>query len=196
MDIADSLVARTDQIERWLAIPGYEGIYEVSDLGRVRSLNRIVSSGHRRQGVILKPAWHQRGYPMVNLWRNNSQRMQLVHRLVLMTFVGPAPHGTEALHGDGDAANAALANLSWGTHSENQADQVAHGTHGNASKGSCPSGHEYTEANTYIYPGKPHRGCRECRREYARAWKAANPERSRELSRRAQLKYQAKKKAA
>lgn len=173
MDLSESIQPRSDQIERWRAVPGYEGSYEVSDLGRVRSVDRITTHGHRRRGVVLKPIPHERGYPMVNLWRGNVQRMQLVHRLVLLAFVGPAPSGHETLHGDGDTTNAALSNLSWGTHSENEFDQVDHGTHRNASKTHCPSGHPYDDANTYIYPGKAHRGCRTCRRDYAREYARA-----------------------
>lgn len=169
MDLTESIAPRSDQVEVWRAVPGYvEGSYEVSDLGRVRSLDRITSHGHRRRGVILKPIRHERGYPMVNLWHSNVQRMQLVHRLVLLAFVGPSPDGLEARHGDGDPTNAALTNLSWGTHSENEFDKVDHGTHRNASKDSCPSGHPYDEANTYVYPGRAHRGCRTCRREHSR----------------------------
>lgn len=179
-----------------MPVIGYEGRYEVSDMGNVRSLDRIRSHGKRWRGRTLKPIPMPRGYLLVNLWFDNKQRMFLIHRLVLTAFVGPAPEATEALHADGDPTNNSLSNLSWGTHSENMLDQVAHGTHANASKDACPSGHPYTEANTYIYPGKPHRACRECRRINLRNWKEANPERARELAQKAQRKYQAKRKAA
>ena len=149
------------------AVPGYEGRYEVSDHGRVRSLSRIRSHGRKWQGRVLKPTPMPKGYLLVNLWFDNSKRMWLVHRLVLTAFVGPPPEGMEGLHADNDPANNRLDNLSWGTHSQNQFDQVVHGTHGNASKESCPSGHPYDEANTYIYPGRAHRGCRTCRRAHA-----------------------------
>jgi hypothetical protein len=174
VNLTESIAPRSDQIERWVDVPGYVGIYEVSDLGRVRSLNRLISNGHRRQGKILKPIPHGGGYELVNLWRDNRSRMHLIHRLVLTAFEGPAPVGTEALHADGDPANNRLSNLSWGTHAQNQADQVAHGTHVNASKDRCPQGHPYDDANTYHYPGRAHRGCRTCRRQHARnARKAA-----------------------
>lgn len=95
-----------------------------------------------------------------------------MHRLVLSAFVGPAPEGMEALHRDGSRANNRIANLAWGTHAQNQRDQLAHGTHAHASKDSCPSGHPYTPENTYNYPGRPHRGCRTCRRAHMRAYHA------------------------
>lgn len=162
----------SDQLEEWRAIPGYEGRYEASSLGRVRSLDRVRSNGRKWRGRTLKPVPMVRGYLSVNLWLDNSPRMHLVHRLVLAAFVGPAPEGAEGRHMDGDPSHNALGNLSWGTHSENQYDQVRHGTHHNAGKDCCPSGHPYDEANTYIYPGRAHRGCRACRREHMRAYKA------------------------
>ena len=189
---ADEFVS--DQ-ERWLPVNGYEGHYEVSDLGGVRSLDRITSQGHQWRGRVMKQTPMPTGYLMVNLWRDNKSRMHLVHRLILTAFVGPAPEGCEVLHGDGNPAHNDLVNLTWGTHSENQLAQVAHGTHANASKDACPSGHEYTDANTYVYPGRAHRGCRTCRRTNARAWKAANPDRAHELSREANRRYRDKKAA-
>ena len=64
-----------------------------------------------------------------------------------------------------------MTNLTWGTHAENQADQVEHGTRANASKTHCPNGHAYDDENTYAYPGRSKRGCRTCRREYMRNYK-------------------------
>lgn len=196
MDLTTSIEPRSDQM-RWLPVVGYEGRYEVSDQGHVRSLDRVLRSGKPRRGRVLKQVQHPRGYLLVNLWLDNTSRMWLIHRLVLMAFVGPPPVGTEGLHADGDSGNNALVNLSWGTHSENQYDQVQHGTHVHASKDRCPAGHPYDELNTYVYPGdRPHRACRICRRENLRAWKAANPDRARELQHRAQRRYQERKRAA
>lgn len=155
--------------ETWRAVPGYEGAYEVSDLGRVRSLDRLDRCGKRRHGRLLRPISMPSGYLVVNLWCNNKSRTWLIHRLVLMAFVGEPPKSHEALHRNGDNSDNRFANLAWGTHSQNQWDQVAHGTHSNASKTHCTQGHPFTESNTYWYPGKPHRACRICRREWARA---------------------------
>lgn len=156
--------------ETWLPIPGYEGHYEASDYGRIRALDRITDTGRRWSGRMLTPSSMPTGYKVVTLWRHRKQRTQLVHRLVLLAFVGQAPEGTEALHKDGDHANNRLTNLQWGTHSQNQFDQVKHGKHPHASKNHCPVGHPYDDENTYVYPGKPHRGCRTCRREYQREY--------------------------
>jgi hypothetical protein len=157
-----------DIAEKWLAVPGYVGAYEVSSLGRVRSLNRITDRGRRWRGRLMTPSVMDNGYHTVTLWRNGAQKSALVHRLVLSAFVGTPPEGHEGLHRDGNRSNNRLENLSWGTHSENQFDQVAHGTHPNAAKTHCPLGHPFTPENTYSYPNKKHRACRICRREYAR----------------------------
>lgn len=154
--------------ERWRPVVGYEGIYEVSDQGRVRSVSRLTSHGRQRAGTLLRALNTPKGYLVVNLSRSNRICQQLVHRLVLKAFCGEPPDGMEALHGDGDPSNNTLANLRWGTHSENQADQVAHGTHPNAAKTSCAAGHPYDDSSTYAYPGRSKRGCRTCRREHTR----------------------------
>lgn len=182
--------------EQWRPIPGYEGAYEVSSLGRVRSLDRVTDRGRRWKGRVMRPAALKSGYLIVSLWREGKQTTPLVHRLVLAAFVGPAPEGCEALHANGINSDNRIANLSWGTHSENQLDQVAHGTHTKASKTHCPSGHPYDEANTYVYPNGRHRACRRCRADNQVAWRAKNPERSRDLMRAANARYRAKKKAA
>jgi len=170
-----------DLTERWLPIPGYEQSYEVSDHGRIRALDRITDRGRMWKGQMMTPATMPTGYQTVTLWQDGKQKTALVHRLVLSAFSGPAPEGTEGLHGNGDPSDNSLANLSWGTHSENQFDQVSHGTHANATKDICPSGHPYDDANTYFYPGKPHRACRECRRTYQRQYQRMLRTRAAEL---------------
>lgn len=122
-------------IEVWRAVPGYEGRYEVSDLGRVRSLDRTVelirlgkTTTRRRKGVVLSPGLTPEGYLLVVLHRDDGGSTRRVHRLVLEAFVGPAPSGTQALHGDGDEGNCRLSNLRWGTPKENSADAIRHGT--------------------------------------------------------------------
>ena len=182
--------------EEWRPIPGYDGAYEASTLGRVRALDRITDRGRKWRGQMMTPTSIPRGYQVVTLWRGGKQSVMLVHRLVLLTFIGPAPDGMEALHGNGDPKDNSISNLRWGTHAENQADQVAHGTHVNASKEVCPSGHPYTEENTYYYPGKPHRACRQCRRINMANWVAKNRERHLELNRESQRRYKERKKAA
>lgn len=154
--------------ETWLPVPGYEGIYEVSDLGRVRSLDRIDRCGRQLYGRVLKLRNDKDGYQQFHAG-GSPRRILRVHRLVLLAFTGaPAGVSTECLHIDGNPANNRLANLRWGTVSENIADQIRHGTHRNSSKTHCPSGHAYDEANTYIHPVTGWRACRACARERAR----------------------------
>ena len=119
--------------ERWKPIPGYEGQYEVSDQGRVRSSTRLVmcegtvkgSYFSVKQGRILKPGRMPAGHLSVSLGRRNSQ---CVHKLVLLAFVGPALPNQECRHLNGDPADNRLKNLRWGTRTENIKDAVQHGT--------------------------------------------------------------------
>lgn len=157
-----------DTAEEWRPVPGYEGAYAVSSLGRVRSLDRVTDRGRKWKGKILTTRPRYDGYIPVTMWRGGGQRVRLVHAVVLEAFAGPRPEGMEALHADGDRTNNRSDNLSWGTHAENQADQVAHGTHTHASLEFCPQGHPYSGDNLYVYPGRPHRACRTCRRMHAR----------------------------
>lgn len=117
--------------EQWKPIPGWEGLYEASDAGRVRSLGRArpnrrpSSRGYGPRILKQCKAKGPGGYYMVWLSRNGESRTNLVHRLVLLAFVGPAPAGTEGCHIDCDSTNNALTNLRWGTKLENAADTKA-----------------------------------------------------------------------
>lgn len=111
--------------EVWLPVRGYEGLYEVSNLGRVRSHK----SGSPR---ILKggPGTTPMRYLRVTLRdQANVQSVRYIHTMVLEAFVGPRPTGLLALHRDGSVANCRLSNLRWGTAAENSADRVRHGHH-------------------------------------------------------------------
>lgn len=111
-------------MEIWKAVPGHEGAYEVSNLGRVRSLERRVrlvpnpgvETTRRVPPRILKPGRVKSGHVSVALGKGNSR---LVHQLVLEAFVGPCPHGCETLHGNHKPWDNRLENLRWGTRSEN-----------------------------------------------------------------------------
>jgi hypothetical protein len=99
--------------ENWRPIPGRAG-YEVSDLGRVRSIDRLVMklacdgpAPHRLKGRVLKPGPTSRGYLTVGLPGGTA----LVHRLVLTAFSGECPDGFEAGHRNGDKTDNRLANL-------------------------------------------------------------------------------------
>lgn len=111
--------------ETWAQIPRFEGRYEVSDLGRVRSVDRAVKTSkgqvRRYKGMILSPGrMNPFGHVSVMLGRDGGSRC--VHELVLLAFVGPPGEGEECRHLDGDGSNNRLANLCWGTKSENGKD--------------------------------------------------------------------------
>lgn len=162
--------------EEWRPIPGYEGIYEVSDQGRVRSLDRVRHLGGRRlRGQDIKPSSNGRGRLQVGLRRDGQSRALQVHRLVLAAFVGPCPDGMQACHWDDDPSNNTLANLRWDTPSANMLDRVRLGTHHWAVKTHCIRGHAYDESNTYIKPTNGARACRECKRAQHRRTYVPHP---------------------
>lgn len=158
--------------EEWRAIPEWEGFYEVSSFGRVRSLPRVVyrSNGYvlNLKGKILKTNPDTRGHHQFRLNRPGVRKIARVHRIVLEAFVGPCPEGMGALHWDDDKDNNHLSNLRWGTPTENQYDRVRNGSHPFASRTHCSRGHEYTEENIYRKPGQNARLCRTCRTKETR----------------------------
>ncbi|MDV2474211.1 hypothetical protein F8M49_29970 [Rhodococcus zopfii] len=149
--------------EEWRAAVGWEGLYEVSDAGRVRSLDRAVEQRNGRiypvRGRTLKPAAVKQ-HLVVGLCRNGIQSNTKVHRLVLEAFAGPAPTGMVCCHNNGDGTDNRLENLRWDTLSSNSQDTVRHGANRNANKTHCPSGHPYSPENTYSYPTG--RICKSC----------------------------------
>lgn len=119
--------------ERWLPVVGYEGLYEVSDLGRVRSVDRWVCNKWGTQTLraskVLKPRIDRRGYVHVVLSAGGKVKHCTVHRLVLTAFTGPCPEGQQARHGPGGPSDNRPENLCWGTSVENHADMKRDGTH-------------------------------------------------------------------
>ena len=111
--------------EKWLPVVGYEGLYEVSDEGRVRSLDRVSSDGSRRKGRVLTPTGINHVH--VTLSSRGVKRKPSVHRLVLEAFLGPPPAGAIGCHRDDDPRNNCLRNLYWGSHSQNYSDSVVNG---------------------------------------------------------------------
>ena len=99
--------------EIWCPIKGYEGIYEVSDQGRVRSLK----FGKER---ILKQGKPQNGYLQVDLYKNGEQKKYLVHRLVSKTFIPNPDNLPEVNHIDEDKENNTVQNLEWCDRKYNQ----------------------------------------------------------------------------
>lgn len=143
--------------ETWKPVAGYEGLYEVSDQGRVKSL---------RLGRLMKPqlATGQKRRFKLLLVNGSSKKNVFVHTLVLEAFVGARPQGTECRHLNDDATDNSLENLVWGTRSENLADRVRNGIL-RPHKTHCKRGHEFTPENTWWPPsGNGSRHCRTCDR--------------------------------
>lgn len=118
--------------EEWRPVVGHEGRYEVSSLGRIRSLDRVVMVRRgarmvpaRYRGRMLNPHIDNTGYPTVSLTQVKPTH---VHVHVCEAFHGPRPPGYQVAHGDGVRANGRADNLRWATPSENNADKRLHGT--------------------------------------------------------------------
>jgi len=155
--------------EIWRPVVGYDGLYEVSNMGRVKSLPRERPGRPTRRGErLLKPRVRRHGYLSVRLYDSPKSSQNLtIHRLVLSAFMGPCPHGHEGCHRDGDPQNNRAENLYWGTRSQNMLDVTRHGRNHHAQKTACKNGHPFTEANTRIATNGQ-RACRACQREHQR----------------------------
>lgn len=115
--------------EEWRPVVGWEGWYEVSDLGRVRRVRRAPAT---RPGLILVPSSNPNGkggspYPIVHLWKCCRGKAYAIHRLVLAAFVGPRPAGRVAHHKNADRSDNRLANLEYVTQSHNVRDGFERG---------------------------------------------------------------------
>ena len=109
--------------EIWLPIEGYENLYEVSNLGRVRSLKRTVTNKNgvtqKVPGKILKPGTQQNGYLTVALCKNGISRSFYLHRIVSTAFL-PNPDNLPCVnHLDENKQNNSVENLEWCTQKEN-----------------------------------------------------------------------------
>ena len=108
--------------EVWKDIKGYEGMYQVSNLGRVRSLNRIITNKNKKyeiKGKIISNSTSKLGYKKVTLQSNGERKTFQVHRLVAQTFINNPNDKPQVNHIDGDKANNQVHNLEWVTSSEN-----------------------------------------------------------------------------
>lgn len=114
--------------EEWKPVIGYEGIYEVSNLGCVRSVSRIQCDGRRRKGKIRIQVKRGGIYKGILLYKDRIGKTYLVHRLVLEAFKGVASPGQQAMHKDGNSHNNNVDNLAWGTALENHNHKKLHGT--------------------------------------------------------------------
>jgi len=159
--------------EQWLPVVGWEGLYEVSDQGHVRSLDRLITprSGKRpylRRGRVLRSDFPSARYRVVQFHAEGVKIMRYVHALVLEAFDGPCPEGEEARHGVAGQLDDSLGNLCWGTRGENERDKVRDGTHNFARRTHCPRRHRLVAPNLVAdTTGYGYRGCLSCARARA-----------------------------
>lgn len=162
--------------EIWLPVVGWEGYYEVSDQGRVRSLDRhiLATNGRSRKqkGRILSPRAKTSGHLQLCLRSGNRVETPSVHRVVALAFLGKCPDGMECLHTDGNPSNNHVGNLSWGTRSENRYDMVRHGTHPQKTRSQCPIGHPLVAPNLRprVWREEGRRQCLACARARSRVF--------------------------
>lgn len=134
--------------EKWLPIADTDGLYEVSDQGRVRSFIRATPR-------ILRPSASPKGHLRVSIRGVSSS----VHRLVAKAFLGPSPEGKpNVLHWDDNPANNHVSNLRWGSDADNKRDAIRNGRNPESNKTHCASGHPYVGANVHVTP----KGARRC----------------------------------
>ena len=109
--------------ELWKTINGYDGAYQASTLGRIRSIDRTITNCRSRKQsfkeTILKPDYAPNGYERICLSKNGKYKHNRVAKLIYETFMGPVPEGMEIDHINGDNRDNRLENLRVCTHKEN-----------------------------------------------------------------------------
>jgi len=124
--------------EIWRDVPGWEGVYQVSCRGRVKSLERTCKARGGGTRVIpkriLKAAKDIHGYLTVSFSRDGIKKTYRVHCMICEAFIGVRPNEMEVRHLNGQRDDNRAENLVYGTHQENEADRVLHGTDGNGEK--------------------------------------------------------------
>ena len=104
-------------MEVWKDIEGYEGLYQVSNKGRIKSLKK--KFGKQETEIIMKPNMEWCGYLRVGLIKDKKAKMYAVHRLVAKTFIANPENKPIVNHIDGNKANNEVENLEWATYKEN-----------------------------------------------------------------------------
>ena len=110
-------------MELWKPVVGYEGVYEVSSKGRVRSVDRVLIDRNGREknfrGQIIATHLNKYGYPICTLWRCGKGKTSTIHRLVAISFLENENDKPQVNHIDGNKENNSIDNLEWVTNSEN-----------------------------------------------------------------------------
>lgn len=122
--------------EEWRSIRGFEGLYEVSDQGMVRSLDRYVNaksgSFTKIKGVTMKPQKNHKGYMAVVLHKDGKPFTKFVHRLVAEAFIENKENLPQVNHKDTNKTNNAVVNLEWISNYDNMKHAIEHGCYKNA----------------------------------------------------------------
>lgn len=105
--------------EEWRPVVGYEGLYEISDRGRVRRSGNDALGRPRYIGRILALTLFKQGYVKINLYKNSQVKTKKVHCLVAEAFIGPKPLGMDTNHKDGNKTNNCISNLEYITRRAN-----------------------------------------------------------------------------
>ena len=111
--------------EIWKDIEGYNGLYQISNFGNVKSFMKSSIYRNNNKGIILRKTFNSSGYLMVNLYKNKRHKSSPVHQLVAITFLGHIPDGTHSIvinHIDGNRLNNMFSNLELCTHRYNISD--------------------------------------------------------------------------
>ena len=110
--------------ETWKDIPGYEGLYQASVFGYVRSVNRTIYKGKQHvpskvKGIIISPWIDTSGYLKVDLYKNGKKRTEKLHQLIAKAFIPNPLHKETVNHKDENKLNNTVNNLEWMTNKEN-----------------------------------------------------------------------------
>lgn len=122
--------------ELWKDIEGYEGLYQVSSLGRVKSVKKVDNLNRKVEEKILKPGNNDRGYLQVSLYKNGKVKRYYVHRLVAQAFIpNDIPERNCIDHIDTNTQNNTIQNLRWCTSKENNNNELTKKHFSEAMKG-------------------------------------------------------------
>jgi hypothetical protein len=146
--------------EEWRDVTDWEGLYEVSSHGRVRTIAHTVTRSNGRPLTVSAKFVGFTTSEGRRAVRLPDGKQHEVADLVLCAFVGPRPPGAMALHSDDDPQHNHRENLRWGTRSDNAHDAIRNGRHNFARNTACPWGHAF--AGTNLLRDSRQRSCRAC----------------------------------
>lgn len=135
-------------METWLPVPQYEGMYEISNFGNLRSLSRKSKNGRNKKDQLIGFI-DSKGYKACNLRKNKKMKRFFIHDLVLLAFVGKKSAKFHVCHNDGNPANANLKNLRYDTPKNNMLDKIKHSTSNRGEKYWCAKLKEHQVLEIY-----------------------------------------------